>query len=454
MAFRFWFPLLAFAILAGCTPAVRPAAVSLPVTGRSPELVVRFLDETPDSVRVAVRQRYGAAGEREVLLGTEKWRLPDGADPRSVATQVALESGVKYAMPNHTRRLEGFTSSDLDTSTSQQWGLAKIRAPEAWDKYFSSGSPPGKGVTVAVLDSGVDVRHPDLAANAARDGAGKEIYIDVLRDASGSIDSCRGFNYDWVSAYQDIGHPGPDGHGHGTHVAGIIAAVGNNAGGSGGNIVGVAPAATILPVKTMDCNGDGQDWNIAYGIKAAADQGAKVMNLSIGGPEPSPLLEDALGYAIAKGALVVVAAGNGQGSPVYYPAAYPGVIAVGAVDRDDVYQSFSNIGSQMGLVAPGGTINQSRDGILSTVPTYRSELSQSGQAYSRVSGTSQASPFVAGVTALIWSREPSLTADQVRTRLYATARDIGPVGFDYKYGWGRVDAVAALAATDHRFVAP
>ncbi|MBM3274020.1 MAG: S8 family serine peptidase, partial [Candidatus Sericytochromatia bacterium] len=274
------------------------------------------------------------------------------------------------------------------------------------------------------------------------------------RDASGSIDSCRGYNYDWVNAYRDIGHPGPDGHGHGTHVAGIIAAVGNNSGGSGGNIVGVAPAATILPVKTMDCNGDGQDWNIAYGIKASADQGAKVLNLSIGGPEPSPLLEDALGYAIAKGALVIVAAGNGQGSPVYYPAAYPGVIAVGAVDRDDAYQTFSNVGAQMGLVAPGGTINQSRDGILSTVPTYRSELSQSGLAYSRVSGTSQASPFVAGVAALIWSREPSLTADQIRTRLYATARDIGPAGFDFKHGWGRIDAVAALAATDHRFVAP
>ncbi len=339
--------------------------------------------------------------------------------------------------------------------------------PEEQDRAFRSYDRPKvvaatnvaqTSITIpdidAVVDSGVDIRHPDLKQNIARDGLGNDIYIDVLHDASSSFDACRGYNFDWATAYKDATHPGPDGHGHGTHVAGIVAAAGGNADYGAENLVGVAPAATILPVKTMDCNGEGQDWDIAYGIKAAADRGAKIMNLSIGGPEPSALLEDALAYAMARGVLIVVAAGNGGGAPVFYPAAYSGVIAVGAVSRDDLYQSFSNVGLQMGMVAPGGTINQSVEGILSTVPTYTSEMSRVGAGWARVSGTSQASPFVAGAAALIWSREPALSAEQVRERLFASAKDLGTKGFDTKYGWGRLDVQAALALGDHRYAAP
>lgn len=444
------------ALLAGCAV---PGNQTASFRSSPEELVVRFQDGIPDSDRQAVRLKYGARAEAGVLPGTEKWRLPRAEDSAGVpagdlvalAASVRQEPGVKYATPNYTRRVLGYAAAEQNGSSSGQWGNAQIRAPQAWETYFSATEPPGKGITVAVLDSGVDVRHPDLEPNVARDAYGNVKYIDVLHEASGSTDICGAYNYDWATAYKDGNHPGPDGHGHGTHVAGIIAAAGNNTGASGGNIVGVAPGASILPVKTMNCNGDGQDWDIAFGIKAAADSGARILNLSIGGPEPSELLEDALAYAMGKGVLVVVAAGNGFGSPVYYPAAYEGVIAVGAVDRSETYQSYSNVGPQMGLVAPGGTTNQTVEGILSTVPTYGSKITR-GAAYYRVSGTSQASPFVAGVAALIWSREPSLTAEQVRARLLASARDLGPSGFDDKYGWGRVDALAALALGDHRYL--
>ncbi|MBM3266292.1 MAG: S8 family serine peptidase [Candidatus Sericytochromatia bacterium] len=444
---------LAIAAMAGCAPGVVAPTGQEALPG---ELIVRFRDGTPVAARQALRMRFGADAEAGALPDTEKWRLPEGRDPGAVMAVVSGEPEIKYATRNYVRRVLGFRAAELKTIyPSGLWALEQIKAPEAWDTYFSADNPPGKGVLVAVVDSGVDVRHPDLSANIARDGQGNPLYVDVLRDASSSYDVCRGYYYDWVTAYRDVTHLGPDGHGHGTHVAGIIAAQAGNPAYGYENIVGVAPAAQILPVKTMDCRGDGQDWNIAYGIKAAADMGARVLNLSIGGPEPSSLLEDALGYAIAKGTLIVVAAGNGSGSPVFYPAAYPGVIAVGAVNRDDVYQSFSNIGPEMALVAPGGTINQTVEGILSTVPTYITEMDKTGKhGFARVSGTSQASPFVAGAAALIWSREPSLTADQVRERLYASAADLGTRGFDTKHGWGRLDVAAALALGDHRYAAP
>lgn len=442
-------PLLLLAVLAGCAGPV--ATQAEPGSVGAAEVVVRFRDEVPESDRQALRLAYGARVETGVLSGTEKWRLGPGADVRQLAASVRQQAGVKYATPNFTRRVLGYAATEQNNSS--QWGNSQVRAPEAWNTYFSSSDKPGAGITVAVLDSGVDVRHPDLEPNIVREGDQIK-YIDVLRDASGSTDYCGGYTYDWATAYTSGSKPGPDGHGHGTHVAGIIAAAGNNTGGNGGNIVGVAPGAGILPVKTMDCRGDGQDWNIAYGIKAAADSGAQIMNLSIGGPEPSELLEDALAYAMNKGVLVVVAAGNGFGAAVYYPAAYEGVVAVGAVDRNEMYQPYSNVGPQVGLAAPGGTTNQTVEGILSTVPTYGSAITKSSIPYYRVSGTSQASPFVAGVAALIWSRDRSLTAQQVRARLYASAKDLGTTGFDDKYGWGRVDALAALALGDHRYTTP
>ncbi|MBI6546508.1 MAG: S8 family serine peptidase [Cyanobacteria bacterium NC_groundwater_1444_Ag_S-0.65um_54_12] len=421
------------------------------------ELIVRFQESASKAERATLRAKYSAIAREGRITDTELWRLPAGTAVAAASRELTSDPLLRYVTLNHRRRTLEYLAPEVNTSSYGQWHLAAIRAIEAWKLYFSAERPPGKGITVAILDSGVDVRHPDLYDNIARDASGSLIFIDVLHEASSSLDNCGNMNFDWQTAYQDAVHPGPDGHGHGTHVAGLVAAASGNDGYNGRNVVGVAPAATILPVKTMNCSGDGNDWDIAYGITAAADRGAKIANLSIGGPDPSPILEDALVYASDKGVLVVVAAGNGSGSPVFYPAAYPGMLAVGAIDRRDNYQAYSNVGPQLALVAPGGAVNQLVEGILSTVPLYISELTRSirnANGYARISGTSQASPLVAGVAALIWSREPGLSAEQVRDRLIAAAQDLGEVGFDAKYGWGKVDAVNALRLGDHRYAMP
>lgn len=430
--------------IAGCpVPATRGPA---PVPMATGQVVLRFKDDVTAKNRDQVRTRFGAVVEAGVLAGTERWFIPGGTEAE-VVSALRSDGAIKHAAPNYVRHVLGYSAADLDGGEAGQWAVLQVHAPEAWDQYFTAESPPGHGIMVAVIDSGVDVRHPDLAANIAKIG-GMPRFIDVLHDASHSSDVRCGANYDWVTAYADTAHPGPDGHGHGTHVAGIVAAVGNNFGVTGTKMVGVAPGATILPVKTMDCAGDGTDWDIAHGIKDAADAGARIQNLSIGGPEPGPILEEAISYARAKGGLMIVAAGNGFGAPVFYPAAYAGVLAVGAVDRNDAYQGYSNVGPELAMVAPGGTSDQKREGINSTLPSYGSKL---GKHYGRVSGTSQASPLVAGIAALIWSREPSLSADQVRSRLVASAKDLGPKGFDAEYGFGRVDALESLKLGDHRF---
>ncbi len=364
---------------------------------------------------------------------------------------------MKIAEPNYIRHVLGYVTPGYNAVA--QWNLAEIRAPEAWQQYFSATQKPGQGVLVAVLDSGVDVRHPDLAPNIARDASGSVIFLDEVYPNSAAtpdIDAS-GRNYDWTTAYSDAMHPGPDGNGHGTHVAGILAAAGVS-GYDGTNIVGVAPDATILPVKVMESDGNGDDWSISNGIVDAANRGARIENLSIGGPMPSDLLSDAITYAVDKGVLLVAAAGETlpTGSPVFYPAAYPGVIAVGAVGQKEDYEPYSNFGTQVALVAPGGPAdNEATDGVLSTLPTYGSEMATelpSGiPGYGHASGTSQATPCVAGVAAMIWSLYPNLTAQQVRDRLVTSADKLGGVDFSQQTGWGLVDAMTALSVGDPRY---
>lgn len=337
------------------------------------------------------------------------------------------------------------TFNDLNTGSSNQWGLLQANLPAAWQAY---PDVRGQGILVGVLDSGIDGRHPDLAVNMARDGAGRQLVVDALQD-SGRRDSCLGLDYGSSTAYQDAAHPGPDGNGHGTHVAGIIGAVANNQTGLRNNIVGVAPSVRILDIKAMDCQGNGSDDVIALGIRKAVDLGVRVLNMSIGGEEPAPVLAEAMTYGQIRGVLFVVAAGNGSGVPVYYPAAYAGVLAVGALDPRGRRASYSNIGPELGVMAPGGGQNQASEGILSTLPTYAHVLSlgqtqSSWPGHGRVSGTSQASPLVAGLAALILSQEPDLSPDQVRLRILASSADMGSSGFDHETGWGRVDALAAL----------
>ncbi|MFC4064688.1 S8 family peptidase [Actinoplanes subglobosus] len=289
-----------------------------------------------------------------------------------------------------------------DTYRAQQWDFTKIRTADAWQKST------GAGVTVAVIDSGVDATHPDLAANVISG-------YDATTDRAGST---------------------TDRHGHGTHVAGTIAAVTGNATG----VSGFAPDVKIMPVKVLGDNGSGNMSDTAEGITWAADHGAQVINMSLGGTQKVTAVSNAITYARSKGVTVVAAVGNSrqQGSPTSYPAADAGVIGVAATDTNDRIGVYSNAGSYVDVAAPGTDI-------LSTSP---------GGQYKTMSGTSMASPHVAAVAALLKSYQSSLTPDQIEATLEKSAVDLGGAGFDNDFGNGRIDALSALNALAPATTAP
>ncbi|MCO8273177.1 S8 family peptidase [Actinoplanes sp. TRM 88003] len=294
-----------------------------------------------------------------------------------------------------------------DTYRSQQWDFSKIRVADAWTKST------GAGVTVAVLDTGVDAQHPDLAANVLTG-------FDATTDKAG------------VST---------DANGHGTHVAGTIAAVTGN----GKGISAVAPNTKILPVRVLAANGSGNMSDVAEGIVWAADHGATVINMSLGSTSKVTAVTNAITYARSKGVTIVAAAGNerAKNSPTSYPAADAGVIAVAATDSSDKVATYSNAGAYVDVAAPGS-------GILSTYPTALGGKT----GYATMNGTSMASPHVAAVVALLEAYQPTLTPDQIETTLKNTAVDLGAKGRDDDFGAGRIDPVAALTALTPATTAP
>ena len=280
-----------------------------------------------------------------------------------------------------------------DPLLAQQWGIFAIGADRVWN------TTTGQGVIVAVVDSGSGP-HPDLAENLL---PGRSFF--------GAVESQDG---------ADI-----DASGHGSHVAGIIASVANN--GIGGS--GVAPNAKILPIKVLDQAGQGDARDVAAGVRYAADNGAKVINLSLGGATESSSLTQAITYANDKGALVVAAAGNGGAADKpKWPASLDLTLAVTAVDQANNATSFDQRGDYIDIAAPG----------FSVVSTAKGD-------YASLSGTSMAAGFVAGAAALLFAAEPRVTNAQVRDILLRTATDIGEPGRDLTFGVGLINMVAALA---------
>lgn len=309
-----------------------------------------------------------------------------------------------------------------DPEYTLQWALHRIRADQVWAEGAT-----GKGVIIAVVDTGVDLDHPDL--------------VDDTLHRSSLI---QGYN-----AFTRSSLPGADqdDHGHGTSVAGAIAALKNDKG-----IVGVAYEAMIMPIKAMDHTGEGEDSIIADGIIWAVDHGAKIINLSIGSDTQAKVLDDALQYAADKGCLLVAASGNkesdteindnaGTGdagtipNSVAYPAAHPAVMAVSAVDMHDTSAPFALTGPEVEISAPGSKI----------LTSYWTK-DETGCAYS--TGTSIAAPFVSGAAALLWSKYPDLTATEIRQALLSSAYDLGVKGRDNDYGFGRLDIYRALQALE------
>ncbi|SCL62251.1 type VII secretion-associated serine protease mycosin [Micromonospora citrea] len=284
-----------------------------------------------------------------------------------------------------------------DQVRDEQWQLDLLQARTAWR------SSTGRGVTVAVIDSGVDATHPDLAGRVLPG-------LDLVAPGE-SADAA-------------------DPVGHGTTVAGLIAGRNDDDRGA----VGLAPDARILPVRVLDAENRYDDAMIvAKGVRWAVDNGARVINLSLGGSGDSAALAAALDYAFARDVVVVACTGNvaaSTSSKVWYPAREPGVIAVAGLDRDgDDLWSGSITGRATVLTAPATGLVGARPG-----------------GYWRVQGTSFAAPLVAATAALVRARYPQMSAGDVVNRLLTTARDIGPTGRDDRFGYGMVDPVAALDA--------
>lgn len=320
-----------------------------------------------------------------------------------------------------------------DPLRAQQWGLDQIHAEDAW------ASTTGSGVVVAVVDSGVDLTHPDLQANLVPGAT----FVDCGKGGG----PCG--NGDWK---------GPDGVGqendaHGSHVSGIIAAVTNN----GIGVAGVAPDAKIMPIKALE-DGSGSFEDIAAGIRYAADHGADVINMSIGAVPGAQALSitgldtsvtDAIAYADSKGILVVVAAGNESVPVCDSPSFDPGAICVTSTTREETPSWFSNGAikpDMQAVAAPGGSGTLfCEDDIVSTVPQGMGSDVCGQSDYDYYAGTSMATPHVAGLGALLFAQ--GRTLDNVKSALIDTARTpgIGTGAYTTSYGHGIVDAAAATA---------
>ncbi|HEY3281201.1 MAG TPA: S8 family serine peptidase [Armatimonadota bacterium] len=378
---------------------------------------------TPIPGRVLVGMQWGhsvseltAAGEtvsKEILnLGVAVVAVPVGTENAALKRLGALP-GVEYAEKD--RQVVALRIPSDTYYGSNQWNLTLDGAPNAWD--ITTG---GTGVTIAIVDTGIDSTHPDL---------------------SGKVLS--GYN----ATTGTTGIP-TDTDGHGTHVSGIAAATGDN----GTGIAGVSWGARILPVKVLGRNGVGSDSDVADGVQWAADHGANIINMSLGDSAYSSTSDRAVQYAWNQGCLIVAAAGNDyqNGNPTSYPAALSHVIGVGALNDSGLRASYSNTGSYVSVTAPGGDPSSNQDNnkrhwIFSTWPRSL------GSSYAMLAGTSQATPQVSGLAALIWSENPSLTNAQVRDAIQSTA--VPPTGVSGKtnsYGYGRVDFGKALLSVSQQ----
>ncbi|MFS0702152.1 S8 family serine peptidase [Cellulomonas sp. 179-A 4D5 NHS] len=374
----------------GDVPSFDPAPGAEP----SPEadhVLVRFVDDaTPSQERAAL----GAVGVRgaDDVAGTGFVEVPLGDEaPADVLARLEADPLVAEVQLDHVRSVAAWTDDPLVEYTWPYLDLTRL--PRAWD--LSTGA----GTVIAVLDTGVDASHPDLAGSV-------EPGIDLVNGDSDPADD----------------------HGHGTIVAGAAMAHGDNGEGA----VGAAYGARLLPVKVLDSRGRGPDSVVAQGIAWAVDHGADVLNLSLGGPDVSPVLLAAMQAAVARGVVVVVAAGNDGSDVAQYPAAYApqvaGVLAVGATDDDGALTDFSSWGDWVSIAAPGVQV---------VGPA-------AGGGYAQADGTSLAAPFVSGTAALVLARTPGATPAVVEDRLVSTARDAGPRGVDPFYGRGVLDAAAAV----------
>jgi serine protease len=338
--------------------------------------------------------------------------VPDGTSAGEFIQRCKERRDLFLVERNYLRRASWTPN---DPYLSYQWHFASINLQAAWD--VSTGS----GITVAVIDTGVKL---------------------------GGNDSF----YNYVPGWDFVDNDGDptDQNGHGTHVSGTIAQATNN----GTGVAGVAFDATIMGIRVLDAQGYGTAFDVADGIRYAADNGADVINMSLGSSSGSTVERDAINYAAAAGLVIVCAAGNSGQNGVDYPARYPECIAVGATRYDNTLAYYSNYGADLDVVAPGGDTNVDQNGDGYGDGVLQETFSGASWAYYFYQGTSMATPHVAGLAALVWATNPSYTRDDVRSIIESTAQDLGPAGWDPTYGWGLIDAGAAVGTAPNPTATP
>ena len=363
-----------------------PPAAGQAVLG---EAIFRFREgqEAPETIPGAVRLRP-VAGTSHAWI----YKLTSGAYTQVIADKWAADDRISFAEPVYLYHASGYPSGE-DTTL---YGLNRIEAPRAWDRTTGRSS-----ITVAIVDTGVDYTHPDLEGVVIK-------------------------GHDFVNNDDDP----MDDHGHGTHCAGTVGAAANGRG-----IVGVAHGVAILAVKVLSKRGSGTNEQIAAGIRYAVDHGARVISMSLGGPD-SQTTREAVQEATAKGVLCVVAAGNANSTTPEYPGALKESLCVGSSDSNDKRSSFSNFGAYVDIVAPGSDIYS---------------LGLNG-GYRKMSGTSMATPHVAGAAGLLLSRHPELSLTQLREALESSGDAVS--GFSKTPDARRLNVAEALDRSDALLTTP
>ncbi|QOJ15367.1 MAG: S8 family serine peptidase [Planctomycetia bacterium] len=336
------------------------------------------------------------------LTRTYRFVVPAGTDTVLMATMFSGLPGVEVAEVDGIGGVAGPAPNDPDfgiqwalDNTGQSGGLvgADIKARDAWDIF-----PGDNTIAIAMLDTGIQQSHPDLFS-PGRFLPGWNTY-----DENDNTD---------------------DPHGHGSHTAGIAAALVNNLTG----IAGMNCHARLMPVRVVSAAGFGSEAQCANGVIFATDNGADIISMSLQYYTGTQYFADAIAYAHAAGKLCIAAAGN-QATAVAFPGRFPGCMAISATDRNDAIYAVSNFGPEIDICAPGREIWSTRN----------------GNGYGFSTGTSMAAPHVSGVASLIMGYNRMLSHDEVAAVLQSSAVDLGAPGFDNNYGWGRLDAAAALLA--------
>ncbi|MFW5981983.1 MAG: S8 family peptidase [Halanaerobiaceae bacterium] len=314
---------------------------------------------------------------------------------------------IEYIEPDYLVQIQSFPPDD--PAFSQQWNLHILNLEEVWQSYQGNGD-----VTIAVLDTGILPDHPDLAKNIVE-------------------------GYDFVDDDYEPTDTDPD-FSHGTHVAGIIGATSNNAEG----ISGINRGVNIMPIRVIGPGGTGGYSALIAGIYHAVDRGANIINLSLAGHVNSQSLHDAVKYAVENQVTVVAASGNENSSPILYPARYPEVISVGAIGPDMKRASYSNYGSSLDIVAPGGNSN-SHSYNYNTVLSTAGYMTDNGPVheYTWSQGTSMAAPHVSALIAILYGNGIT-DPEEIRALIKDTADDLGDSGYDEEYGAGLININRAL----------